>query len=169
MSTIYYLTIVFVSVIFLVLCIFMFVIFLISVAKHLESANTMFSFIWWIIGFYWVSAGGQALAQDSPQLYWFVLPQRHSISLFIYLLSNISFIIYSPFSKYTLIYLFWLITSLQAMYNLPWFRCFLCRFLYCTGMHHWYRCLLLSSMYHCSSLCSCRPGMHVQLVSTCSF
>ncbi|XP_057449953.1 E3 ubiquitin-protein ligase At1g12760-like [Lotus japonicus] len=41
-----------------------------SVAKHLESANTMFSFIWWIIGFYWVSAGGQDLAQDSPQLYW---------------------------------------------------------------------------------------------------
>ncbi|XP_061337254.1 E3 ubiquitin-protein ligase At1g12760-like isoform X2 [Gastrolobium bilobum] len=41
-----------------------------SVAKHLESANTMFSFIWWIIGFYWVSAGGQASAQDSPQLYW---------------------------------------------------------------------------------------------------
>ncbi|WJX60326.1 hypothetical protein P8452_45550 [Trifolium repens] len=41
-----------------------------SVAKHLESANTMFSFIWWIIGFYWVSAGGQALSEDSPQLYW---------------------------------------------------------------------------------------------------
>ncbi|XP_020218162.1 E3 ubiquitin-protein ligase At1g12760 isoform X1 [Cajanus cajan] len=41
-----------------------------SVAKHLESANTMFSFVWWIIGFYWVSAGGQALAQESPQLYW---------------------------------------------------------------------------------------------------
>ncbi|XP_040990332.1 LOW QUALITY PROTEIN: E3 ubiquitin-protein ligase At1g12760-like [Juglans microcarpa x Juglans regia] len=41
-----------------------------SVAKHLESANTMFSFIWWIIGFYWVSADGQALAQGSPQLYW---------------------------------------------------------------------------------------------------
>lgn len=43
-----------------------------SVAKHLESANTMFSFIWWIIGFYWVSAGGQALARGAPQLYWFV-------------------------------------------------------------------------------------------------
>ncbi|KAL9328681.1 hypothetical protein ACSQ67_003684 [Phaseolus vulgaris] len=41
-----------------------------SVAKHLESANTMFSFVWWIIGFYWVSAGGQELAQESPQLYW---------------------------------------------------------------------------------------------------
>lgn len=41
-----------------------------SVAKHLESANTMFSFIWWIIGFYWVSAGGQDLTRDSPQLYW---------------------------------------------------------------------------------------------------
>ncbi|KAJ7944877.1 E3 ubiquitin-protein ligase family [Quillaja saponaria] len=41
-----------------------------SVAKHLESANTMFSFIWWIIGFYWASAGGQALEQGSPRLYW---------------------------------------------------------------------------------------------------
>lgn len=41
-----------------------------SVAKHLESANTMFSFIWWIIGFYWVSAGGQTLTVDAPQLYW---------------------------------------------------------------------------------------------------
>ncbi|KAL0907960.1 hypothetical protein M5K25_022419 [Dendrobium thyrsiflorum] len=41
-----------------------------SIAKHLESGNTMFSFIWWIIGFYWVSAGGQVLTRDSPQLYW---------------------------------------------------------------------------------------------------
>ncbi|KAJ4879243.1 E3 ubiquitin-protein ligase [Raphanus sativus] len=41
-----------------------------SVAKHLESANTMFSFIWWIIGFYWVSAGGHELAQESPRIYW---------------------------------------------------------------------------------------------------
>lgn len=44
--------------------------FKLSIAKHLESANTMFSFIWWIIGFYWVSAGGQALSHDAPQLYW---------------------------------------------------------------------------------------------------
>ncbi|KAK8483797.1 hypothetical protein V6N11_030566 [Hibiscus sabdariffa] len=41
-----------------------------SVAKHLESANTMFSFVWWIIGFYWLSVGGQAMARNSPQLYW---------------------------------------------------------------------------------------------------
>ncbi|KAJ0253328.1 hypothetical protein HA466_0110300 [Hirschfeldia incana] len=41
-----------------------------SVAKHLESANTLFSFIWWIIGFYWVSAGGHELAQESPRIYW---------------------------------------------------------------------------------------------------
>ncbi|KAG2327550.1 hypothetical protein Bca52824_010278 [Brassica carinata] len=41
-----------------------------SSAKHLESANTMFSFIWWVIGFYWVSAGGQTLSSDAPQLYW---------------------------------------------------------------------------------------------------
>ncbi|PIA49566.1 hypothetical protein AQUCO_01300393v1 [Aquilegia coerulea] len=41
-----------------------------SIAKHLESANTMFSFIWWIIGFYWVSAAGPELTRDAPQLYW---------------------------------------------------------------------------------------------------
>ena len=44
---------------------------LFSIVKHLESANTMFSFIWWIVGFYWVSAGGQALSHDAPQLYWY--------------------------------------------------------------------------------------------------
>nr|KJB52053.1 hypothetical protein B456_008G244300 [Gossypium raimondii] len=44
-----------------------------GVAKHLESTNTMLSFIWWIVGFYWVSIGGQALARTSPQLYWLAL------------------------------------------------------------------------------------------------
>ena len=42
-----------------------------SVVKHLESANTMFSFIWWVVGFYWVTAGGETLIHDSPQIYWF--------------------------------------------------------------------------------------------------
>ncbi|GJN02025.1 hypothetical protein PR202_ga19337 [Eleusine coracana subsp. coracana] len=41
-----------------------------SIAKHLESANTMFSFIWWIIGFYWISAGGEEVIRGAPQLYW---------------------------------------------------------------------------------------------------
>ncbi|KAK7394851.1 hypothetical protein VNO78_15392 [Psophocarpus tetragonolobus] len=41
-----------------------------SLTKHIESANTMLSFIWWILGFYWVTAGGQSLTRDSPQLYW---------------------------------------------------------------------------------------------------
>ncbi|KAL8166945.1 hypothetical protein V2J09_008444 [Rumex salicifolius] len=41
-----------------------------SIAKHLESANTMFSFIWWIIGFYWVSSGGTTIVDDAPYLYW---------------------------------------------------------------------------------------------------
>ncbi|XP_024018955.1 E3 ubiquitin-protein ligase At4g11680 [Morus notabilis] len=41
-----------------------------SVAKHLESANTMFSFIWWVVGFYWVTAGGETLTHDSPLIYW---------------------------------------------------------------------------------------------------
>lgn len=46
---------------------------LVSVAKHLEYANTMFSFIWWVVGFYWVTTGGESLIRDSPQIYWFVL------------------------------------------------------------------------------------------------
>ncbi|XP_030491141.2 E3 ubiquitin-protein ligase At4g11680 [Cannabis sativa] len=41
-----------------------------SILKHLESANTMFSFVWWAVGFYWVTAGGGCLTRDSPQLYW---------------------------------------------------------------------------------------------------
>ena len=41
-----------------------------SWAKRLESANTMFSFIWWIVGFYWITAGGQSLAVDAPHVYW---------------------------------------------------------------------------------------------------
>ncbi|XP_076948772.1 E3 ubiquitin-protein ligase At1g63170-like [Bidens hawaiensis] len=41
-----------------------------SAAKHLETINTMFSFIWWIVGFYWVSSGGQQLTHNAPQLYW---------------------------------------------------------------------------------------------------
>ncbi|KAL0411974.1 UNVERIFIED_CONTAM: E3 ubiquitin-protein ligase [Sesamum latifolium] len=44
--------------------------------KRLESATTMFSFYWWIIGFYWVSAGGQSLPSESPQLYWKELPRK---------------------------------------------------------------------------------------------
>ncbi|CAN6836439.1 unnamed protein product [Brassica oleracea] len=41
-----------------------------SLANHLESTNAIFSFVWWIIGFYWVSAGSEELAQSSPHLYW---------------------------------------------------------------------------------------------------
>ncbi|XP_061359274.1 E3 ubiquitin-protein ligase At1g63170-like [Gastrolobium bilobum] len=41
-----------------------------SIMKHVESANTMLSFMWWMVGFYWVTAGGQSLTRDSPQLYW---------------------------------------------------------------------------------------------------
>ncbi|KAH9618245.1 hypothetical protein KSS87_001649 [Heliosperma pusillum] len=44
-----------------------------SLARHLESANTMFSFIWWIIGFYWVSSGGEMLSDNAPKLYWLTI------------------------------------------------------------------------------------------------
>eukprot|EP00262_Sarcandra_glabra_P000571 TRINITY_DN10684_c0_g2_i1.p1 TRINITY_DN10684_c0_g2~~TRINITY_DN10684_c0_g2_i1.p1 ORF type:complete len:349 (+),score=18.72 TRINITY_DN10684_c0_g2_i1:113-1159(+) len=41
-----------------------------SVAKRCESINTMASFVWWIVGFYWVVSGGESLLQNAPQLYW---------------------------------------------------------------------------------------------------
>ncbi|KAK8529181.1 hypothetical protein V6N13_102113 [Hibiscus sabdariffa] len=41
-----------------------------SVTKRCESLNTMASFIWWIVGFYWVVSGGDILLQNAPRLYW---------------------------------------------------------------------------------------------------
>ncbi|KAJ6321906.1 hypothetical protein OIU77_011903 [Salix suchowensis] len=41
-----------------------------SVTKRCESVNTMVSFLWWIVGFYWVVSGGDVLLQNAPRLYW---------------------------------------------------------------------------------------------------
>ncbi|KAI4372366.1 hypothetical protein MLD38_010607 [Melastoma candidum] len=41
-----------------------------SVLKHAESANTMFSCVWWVVGAYWVTAVSPDLMHDSPELYW---------------------------------------------------------------------------------------------------
>ncbi|XP_021746814.1 E3 ubiquitin protein ligase RIE1-like [Chenopodium quinoa] len=41
-----------------------------SFSKKCESVNTMASFLWWIVGFYWVVSGGEQLLQDAPRLYW---------------------------------------------------------------------------------------------------
>ncbi|XP_028785294.1 E3 ubiquitin protein ligase RIE1 [Neltuma alba] len=38
--------------------------------KRCESVNTMVSFLWWIVGFYWVISGGETLLQHAPRLYW---------------------------------------------------------------------------------------------------
>lgn len=40
-----------------------------SILKKLELANTIASSFWWVVGFYWIVAGGQSLLQDSPCLY----------------------------------------------------------------------------------------------------
>ncbi|KAL2904646.1 E3 ubiquitin protein ligase RIE1 [Bienertia sinuspersici] len=39
-----------------------------SFSKRCESVNTMASFLWWIVGFYWVVSGGEQLLQDAPRL-----------------------------------------------------------------------------------------------------
>ncbi|XP_077236027.1 E3 ubiquitin protein ligase RIE1-like [Tasmannia lanceolata] len=44
-----------------------------SVAKRCESVNTMASFLWWIVGFYWVVSGGEILVHSAPRLYWLAL------------------------------------------------------------------------------------------------
>ncbi|KAL5830226.1 hypothetical protein ACOSQ3_019694 [Xanthoceras sorbifolium] len=41
-----------------------------TVTKRCESVNTMASFLWWIVGFYWVVSGGDLLMQNAPRLYW---------------------------------------------------------------------------------------------------
>ncbi|KAG0464240.1 hypothetical protein HPP92_019870 [Vanilla planifolia] len=41
-----------------------------SFAKRCESLNTMTSFVWWIVGFYWLISGGELLVQNAPRLYW---------------------------------------------------------------------------------------------------
>ncbi|KAM2329904.1 E3 ubiquitin protein ligase RIE1-like [Malus sylvestris] len=41
-----------------------------SVSKRCETVNTMVSFLWWIVGFYWVVSGGEVLLQNAPHLYW---------------------------------------------------------------------------------------------------
>ncbi|XP_020960333.1 E3 ubiquitin-protein ligase At1g12760 isoform X1 [Arachis ipaensis] len=41
-----------------------------SILKRLEPVNTLASSVWWVFGFYWIVVGGQALLEDSPQLYW---------------------------------------------------------------------------------------------------
>lgn len=41
-----------------------------SLAKRLESANTMFSFVWWIVGFWWILSGVGAGFPNAPLLSW---------------------------------------------------------------------------------------------------
>ncbi|KAK3421456.1 hypothetical protein EUGRSUZ_G02105 [Eucalyptus grandis] len=41
-----------------------------NVTKRCESINTMASFLWWIVGFYWVVSGGDILLAEAPRLYW---------------------------------------------------------------------------------------------------
>lgn len=33
--------------------------------------NTLISFLWWIIGFYWIFSGGEVLEHGAPRLYWY--------------------------------------------------------------------------------------------------
>ena len=46
------------------------ILFVFSIVKKLEPMNTLASSVWWVFGFYWIVAGGQALLEDSPRLYW---------------------------------------------------------------------------------------------------
>jgi hypothetical protein len=41
-----------------------------SLAKQLESGNTMFSFVWWMFGFGLIISGGEVLIHKAPHLYW---------------------------------------------------------------------------------------------------
>ncbi|CAJ2674343.1 unnamed protein product [Trifolium pratense] len=38
--------------------------------KRCESINTGVSFLWWMLGFYWIVSADDMLLQDAPRLYW---------------------------------------------------------------------------------------------------
>lgn len=119
-----------------------------SVPKRVESASTMVSVIWWVIGFYWVTAaGGQDLKENSPQLYWFV---RTNFALMCPLY------IYFIFFWYVYWFSCWFL--LQALCYISCFRRALCNHMRCCCMSHWYCCLLLPSMYNWHLVCYDRPG-----------
>nr|XP_043639989.1 cleavage and polyadenylation specificity factor subunit 3-II [Erigeron canadensis] len=42
----------------------------ISYTKRCENLNTMVSFVWWLVGFYWMVTGGEVLMHSAPRLYW---------------------------------------------------------------------------------------------------
>ena len=125
-----------------------YLLFPVSIAKHLESANTMFSFIWWIIGFYWVSAGGQTLTRYAPQLYWFVKSYLFSVVWTWFFCSCLVDVI-----------CYYMYFVLQALYSFSGIWRVLCRILHRPGMCCWYCSLLLSAMYHCNFICSRRSGI----------
>ena len=33
--------------------------------------NTIVSFVWWIVGFYWLVSGGEILLENASHLYWY--------------------------------------------------------------------------------------------------
>ncbi|KVH96201.1 Beta-Casp domain-containing protein [Cynara cardunculus var. scolymus] len=42
----------------------------VSYTKRCENLNTMASFVWWLVGFYWMVSGGEILLHNAPRLYW---------------------------------------------------------------------------------------------------
>nr|GEW93903.1 E3 ubiquitin-protein ligase RIE1-like [Tanacetum cinerariifolium] len=42
----------------------------VSYTKRCENLNTMVSFVWWLVGFYWMVSGGDVLLHNAPRLYW---------------------------------------------------------------------------------------------------
>uniref|UniRef100_A0A804QKY2 Uncharacterized protein n=1 Tax=Zea mays TaxID=4577 RepID=A0A804QKY2_MAIZE len=42
-----------------------------SYTGRCETMNTLISFLWWIIGFYWIFSGGEVLKHGAPRLYWY--------------------------------------------------------------------------------------------------
>ncbi|KMZ65302.1 RING finger protein [Zostera marina] len=39
-------------------------------ARRFESINALLSFLWWVVGFYWIVCGGEIILRNAPKLYW---------------------------------------------------------------------------------------------------
>ena len=127
-----------------------------SFAKHLESANTMFSFVWWIVGFYWVTAGGDSLVTEAPQLYW-------SVS---FLSKNLGILCLN--TLLTVVFFYFLFNFIwQAFGYISGFWCGICCDLRCCCLPYRDCSLLLPAVHNRYPLCCHRSGIYHLTILKC--
>ncbi|KAJ4706745.1 E3 ubiquitin-protein ligase [Melia azedarach] len=99
-----------------------------SVVKRLGSINTMISSMWWVVGFYWIVVGGQALLRDSPRLYWVtVVFLAFDVSFVIFCIGMVCIFFFAIFCCFPIVAIAYAVATRQGaseedIRNLPKYR-----------------------------------------------